>query len=107
MGIFHSRHLASLPAQSLRLSPQSQEVGRRSFSSEHAGAVGSVSLQFRPEVRQTGQEALQRIGLRGQGIRVATNRAEGVQFVVEVGKSGEDIAYVRLDLADTLKSGLQ
>lgn len=107
MGVIHSPYLASLPAQSLRLSPKSQEVGRRSFSSEHAGAVGSVSLQFRPEVRQTGQEALQRVGLRGQGIRVASNWAEGVQFIVEVGKSGEDITYVRLDLADTLKPGLQ
>ncbi len=66
-----------------------------------------MTLQFRPEVGQTGQEALQGIGLRGQGVCIASNGAKGVQFIIEVSKAREDITHMRLDLADTLQPGLQ
>lgn len=66
-----------------------------------------MSVQVRPEVRQTGQEALHGVGLRRQGVRVASDRTKGVQFVIEVGEAREDVADVRLDLADALQARLQ
>lgn len=66
-----------------------------------------MTLQLRPEVGQTGQEALQGIGLRGQGVRVASNGAERVKLIVEVGEAREDITDMRLDLTDALQAGFE
>lgn len=100
-------HLAGLAAQSLSLPPESQEVRGGSLSPQHVGTLRRVALQLRPQVGQARQEALQGIGLRCQGVCVAPHGAEGVQLIVEVGEAREDVAHVRLDLADTLETRLQ
>ena len=100
-------HLAGLAAQSLRLPPESQEVGGGALPAQHGGAVCVVTLQLRPQVAQTGQVALQGVGLRGQGVCVTSNRSKGVQLIIQVGNAREDVTHVRLDLTHALQSGLQ
>lgn len=100
-------HLAGLAAQSLRLPPECEEVGRGAFAPQHGGTLWRVALQLSPEVGQTGEEALQGVGLRGQGVRVASNGTEGVQFIIKVGETWEDVPHVSLDLADALQPWLQ
>lgn len=105
--LFPIPHLAGLAAESLRLSLESLEVRRGAFSPQHVGALRGVTLQLRPEVGQTRQEALESVSLRGEGICVTSNGAEGVQFIVKVGEGREDVTHVSLDLADALQPGLQ
>lgn len=66
-----------------------------------------MTLQLSPEVGQTAQEAFQRVGLGGQGIGVPSDWAEGVQLIVKVGESREDVAHIRLDLTHALQAQLQ